>query len=287
MDTQSKNKLPKRIGMVTMATIFAIGFGAIANAATITQTTMTSSTPIGNPEFYEYTKTTIDLTSGTDTSFAIFWHLDAGIMNTDGATTDVALDASSTWTMLNAGTALADGYVDFSISIDHNTMLDFGIDPTMNAAILSFAFGVDPNAIASFNFEAPDASDPTNDGEATDMDVFGSIENQTGQQNFPGGFKEMDVCIFSAGCNGGNINTGLQAGDHDYNIMLRLDFLSAGFTNGSYFEMLFFPMKFQSSFGSYELPGDTADPISTPTPQTVFLMLGGLSLIGFAFRRSR
>jgi hypothetical protein len=46
--------------------------------------------------------------------------------------------------------------------------------------------------------------------------VFDWVGSGSGpQQNFPGGFGGIDVCLFADGCSGGNVNNGLQAGASD------------------------------------------------------------------------
>ena len=176
--------------------------------------------------------------------FTIDWFVDGSTFvddNGDATPSNADLSATSTWTV---STFTATSIV-LDISISNTTSL---FDGLTEAAITSFGFGVEPDAIATL----------TTDGSV--FDLIGATNNQT----FPGGFKEIDVCLFADGCTGGDIKSGLQAGDSDI-----LQITLSG-TFGDTAELLFFPLKFQTNLGSYE-PGGTV-----PEPSMVVLLAIGL-----------
>jgi hypothetical protein len=133
-------------------------------------------------------------------------------------------------------------------------------------SILSFGFGVSPNATGAF---APDGAG----------DRFVSVgPGQGGQQQFPGGFKNIDVCIYAANhCSGGDVKKGLAPGATD-DVSLRL---TGNFSSGRV--MLFdFPLKFQGEYGSFE-PGGRP-PI--PEPGAGLLFSAGALLVASRLRRA-
>jgi hypothetical protein len=111
----------------------------------------------------------------------------------------------------------------------------------------------------------------------------------TSSGNFPGGFHDIDLCLFAANnCSGGNINQGLQAGQTD-SFRLSLSYLSARSlilddTANS-------PIKFQTQNGSFEFAGtdnDHCDPVNNvPEPNVLWMIaIGILGLTGFSRRHS-
>lgn len=120
---------------------------------------------------------------------------------------------------------------------------------SLQAAVTGFGLAVDPDA-TSVNLVA---------GE-----FFDNAELQTGQQNFPGGFKGIDICAFSSqNCSGGDIKSGLQAGSSDtFTLKIGGNF-SKGVTIASY------PVKFQTEGGSFEAAG---------VPEPITVIGSGLAL---------
>jgi hypothetical protein len=191
------------------------------------------------------------LASDAGDSFDVYWSV-----------SDPALSAMATFTV----TSFSDSSVVLDITLDHTTDLaDSGLS---NAAILSMGFGVDPDVVATL----------TSTGS-----VFDLVDDGSGtQQTFPGGFKQVDVCIFSEGCSGGDINSGLAAGDSD-SFQVTLTPTSGDFSSG--LTLAFFPLKFQSSAGSFEPAGSFTPPI--PEPTSALLYVAGVMVIGAGGRRLR
>ncbi|WP_258823483.1 hypothetical protein, partial [Klebsiella pneumoniae] len=78
------------------------------------------------------------------------------------------------------------------------------------------------------------------------------------------GFKGIDICAFAANnCGGGDIKDGLQAGSSDTIDLRIMGYFSSGVTIASY------PMKFQTSNGSYSVAG---------VPEPITVVGSGLAL---------
>lgn len=175
-------------------------------------------------------------------------------------------------------TAISAGSVTFAITLTNTTA-----PSSFQASIVSLGFYVDPNATSA---------SITNDGDAITWEVT------TSQPNFPGGFQNIDICLFAANnCQGGNINQGLvnnpSPNTDDFILTLNGSFptgLDFADTNN-------FPIKFQTEAGSFEFTGTSTSSTSStsttssgasgtaPEPGTLSL-LGGAILGGlFQYRR--
>jgi len=99
--------------------------------------------------------------------------------------------------------------------------------------------------------------------------------------NFPGGFKNINACVYSANnCSGGKIQEGLAAGSSD-SFVLALD---GTFGSSPSITLSDFAVKFQTNEGSYEFGGSSLS--ETPEPGTLLLFGTALFLsLGPALRR--
>jgi hypothetical protein len=166
------------------------------------------------------------------------------------------LSATSSWTVTSFSTTT----IVLAINIENTTSLTGTGQNLSNAGITAFGFGIDPDATAVL----------TTSGST--FDNVGANQNQ----NFPGGFKEIDVCIYSDGCSGGSQGNALAAGESDaVTITLSGTFLTTA-------ELFFFPLKFQTSDGSYE-PGGCIDGDCYTAPAPAILGVMGIGLMGMVF----
>lgn len=115
------------------------------------------------------------------------------------------------------------------------------------ASIVSFGFGVSPDATGVKLIQDNNV-------------VFDEAIIQDKSQNFPGSFKQIDVCLLAANnCGGGNVNQGLQIGQSD---TFTLQIFGSFGSNPSAVTLSDFPLKFQTNYGSFEAAG-------IPEPLTV------------------
>jgi len=211
---------------------------------------------------------------GTD-SFTIKWKVPAGTVGDAATPVDLTAEALFKITTFNATT------LTFDIDIKNTTVLPPG---SFNTNILSFGFGVTPDATLA----------SATDGNADAVTWEAAI--QTGQQQFPGGFKQIDVCVWAANnCAGGSINDGLAAGASDkLTLTLTGDFKAPTGSTNKYVALLSdFPLKFQGSWGSFEVPGGGGNPCTGPNcggngvPEPTSLALVGLGMLALRLNRTR
>lgn len=191
--------------------------------------------------------------------FTITWFLAQGGSDNDGGgTAPFDLQAHATVDI----TALSPTSVTLLITLTNQTTPPLG----QNSGITSFGIGVSPNATGVTFTDTADAG-------------FTNAEVQGGQQNYPGGFKNIDVCVFTQGCSGGSQGSALAAGASD-----TFTLVIVGAFTGNAVTLAPFPIKFQTSGGSFEFAG-TEDINPTPEPGTVLLLSSGL--IGLGLKRWR
>lgn len=121
------------------------------------------------------------------------------------------------------------------------------------SSIVSFGFGVSPNA---------NGAQLIQDSEQT----YDAVRvKPTG--NFPGGFKNIDVCVFGGNtCNGGDIKQGLQSGGQSDTFTLNI---FGNFGSDPSVTLSAFPIKFQTEQSSYEAAG---------VPEPITVVGSGLAL---------
>ncbi|MBD2742423.1 cistern family PEP-CTERM protein [Coleofasciculus sp. FACHB-1120] len=227
-----------------------------AKAFTITTKTGANSTA-GNPggqQLYDVGITKDDIGN----SFLVDWFLASGTQNTDGESTPVDLSATSIFKVLD----FTQNLLSLEVNITNTTSANF------QAAILSTGLSVTPNGSGSF------ATMGTGK-------VFDKVRAGNGpQQNYPGGFKGIDVCIYAANnCSGGNVKQGLQSGDTSDTFKLNI---TGNFGVDSAASLGSFPIKFQTENGSYELAGKPLSNLPKPVPEPATALALGFVAAGAA-----
>ena len=145
-------------------------------------------------------------------------------------------------------------------------------DSLFQAAVMSLALAVDPAAVGSF----------ANPGDAGA--IFTQIGTGSGpQQTYPGGLKNVDVCVYSSnGCSGGKISSGLLDGysktstpspNSDTFTLTLTSTATGGFGTSPSATLGALGIKWQTQDGSFEMPATHV----VPEPRTLLLFL-----IGFA-----
>lgn len=220
-----KLSVPSVLGSVVAATCLATASSAFSPASAFIFTTQqgTAGNPVGQP-LYDVGITTEDVGK----SFDIDW-----LVSKETIKTPAKLSATGKFTV----TGLTNNLLSLEVKITNTT------DANFQAAITSMGFGVSPDA-TSVSFASGGAGS-----------VFKTTELQTKPQNFPGGFKNIDACVSANGCSGGNVKDGLQSGGNSDTYKVNI----AGTFNmdysGAKATMTSFPVKFQTSDGSYEVTG--------------------------------
>lgn len=127
-----------------------------------------------------------------------------------------------------------------AIKLTNTTVASF------RSSIVSFGFGVSPDANGAQLIQ--DANQ-----------TYDAVRVKP-TSNFPGGFKNIDVCVFGGNtCNGGDIKKGLQSGGQSDTFMLNI---FGNFGSDPSVTLSAFPIKFQTEQDSYEAAG-------VPEPLTV------------------
>src|SRR5262245_19064945 len=197
--------------------------------------------------------------SGTNDDFTINWFLAQGGIDTDGSTAPFALSATAVFDVKS----LTSTELLLNVTVTNNT------NTNNQSSITTLGIGMTPDATMASLISA---------GE-----VFDTVVLQGGQQNFPGGFKKIDICIFADGCNGGSSNNGLFSGQTDtFTLRINGPFGSTPAVTLSPFPIKF---QFQTAGGGLEFAGTEASPV--PEPSTLMLLGSGLTGLVLATRRGR
>lgn len=127
------------------------------------------------------------------------------------------------------------------------------------AAIVGLGLGVDPDATSAT---------------VTQGTLFDNVTVDP-NANFPGGFKNVDVCVYAANnCQGGNVNQGLQSGGNYDTFLLKI---AGNFGSTPSVTLSNFALKFQTQDNSYEAAG---------VPEPITVIGSGLALgFGALFKR--
>ncbi len=254
MNTSSKNKSAHKFLLVTASFAAVCSVSSPANAFTIGSLNPDSAPGIhANKAPY-----TVEITSADiGKRFSTYWIL-------KGATTQ-PLKAKAYFKVTDLTSS--------NLSLD--TVLFNRTDDSFQAAITSLGLGVSPNAKkVSFNPKG---------------DIFKYAYVETGKQHFPGGYTDIDVCITTtktgsdSNCAGGNIKSGLQAGDRD---IFGLN-IAGKYGNNPTVTLQTLPIKFQTSQGSYELLASKPREVPTPAATLGIIAFGAVSAVSTLKRKSK
>lgn len=208
----------------------------------------------------------------TNDDFTINWTLTQGSQDNDGGTgAPINLTATATFdvvTVVTNASGLITSIV-LNVNFSNTTVLS---EATPEAGITTFGFGTNPNATTAV------LSDVSDNG-------FITAEVQSPNQNFPGGFKNIDVCVYTQGCSGGSQGSALAAGTSDaFTLTINFDPSSTSVALEP------FPVKFQTTQGSFEFaggtPGTPGTPGTVPEPSTLILLGSGLVILVGVTRRN-
>lgn len=179
-------------------------------------------------------------------SFTIDWMVPT---STTGLTSDLTTTGTFTVSKFTSSNVI------LGVSLDNTT-------PTsIQSAILALGIETSPNTSAVISGNT----------------IFG---NTSDPGNFPGGFKNINVCVYAGNnCNGGSINNGLQSGNST-----SFDLTLSG-TSLTSVDLSQFAIKYQTNPTSFEVGGTNAPLSSTPEPAS--LALFGSALIGLLVFGSR
>lgn len=219
---------------------------APANAYSVQLNDRTAGNPSGQ-KLYDIGLDQYDIGRTLD---PVTWLLKAGTGNDQGDINTVDISAKAIIKVL----ALDPNSLKLSFNFTNTT------DVTYQSSVVSFGFGVSPNAgEVSFSKSG---------------NIFDNARILPKQQNYPGGFKQIDVCVFSSnGCTGGDIKNGLLSGQSDFFELLIKPKQGTSFfnssTGSSQVTLSDLPIKFQTQDGSYELAG---------VPEPITVVGSGLAL---------
>ena len=196
----------------------------------------------------------------TGDDFTINWFLAQGGADNDGSIAPFAVSATAAFDV----TSFDVTRVTLDVTVTNTT------NTSNQSSIHSLGIGVNPN--------------PTNVSlSQTGNVVFTNATVQAGQQNYPGGFKQIDVCVFSPNnCSGSAFNGGLLSGNMNAFTLT----IFGNFSGGSV-TLAPFPIKFQTSGPSLEFAGTEGATATVPEPGTLMLLGSGLTGLGLMQWRQR
>ena len=196
-------------------------------------------------------------------SFTVDWSLAAGTYyeeQTNGTYSNETLTSPLTALGTFTVESLKNNQLLLKGTIDNTTALNSSLT---KAYLMSLGISSDPNATPSLQ---------------TKGNTFTQVDSPG---NFPGGFKNINACVYSANnCSGGKIQDGLAAGSSDSFVLA----LSGNFGSSPSITLSDFAVKFQTNEGSYEFGGNSLS--ETPEPKTLVLFGTALLLaVGLTLRR--
>jgi len=204
------------------------------------------------------------LVNDVNDDFSITWNLPANTSDNDGGSSTIPLTATANFDV----TAVSPTSVTLVVKVTNTTQLTKAIT---EAGITTFGIGV-----------SPDATKVT----FTDIADNGFVNAQIDTNgNFPGGFHEIDLCVFTDGCSGGAQGSALPAGQTPAASDTFTLVIEGNFTSGVTLDP--FPVKFQTTAGSFEFAGTTGLPPSeVPEPGSLALLGAGMFAL-WGLRRKR
>ncbi len=265
MGKYSRNPVARKPGLAAATAVLCLAGSTAAQAFIIDVDPL--NTQQGNPPQDVYKVTISDPVANDpgDTTFTVNWLLPA-----DPQFAPVDLSATAEFTVLS----FTDSTLQLGIDITNTT--DLTLFPNDNNAVLAFGFNVDP------------------DISSVAVDDDGTLPWQADTaQNFPT-FQSISVCAWpdaNNNCSGGNVNNGLQAGASDSLILTLTTGTTFASTNPELERSVMLtdlPLKFQGSWGSYELPGNPnggggnghGNGNDVPEPAPLLLVTLGMAIAG-------